>query len=505
MSDTTLNPEETADSPVTGLARRRVVQTAAWMTPGILLAAAAPATAASVPPNNARVVEVWTPTQANGAAGYLSTTDGHANFRGDGGLTWNPYVDFRNDGPDPLPAGTVLSFTYDNTSFDPATVVSNTVPGGVSAPFTTTNGNSTTIHVTTLAPIPANTPFRVNYQTVSRATAPIGVQTFSGEIAPAAAFNDSNPADNTKNSGHFGIARNTDAAVTFVSAPSGSVQDGGTLVEPFINFKNNGPVALPPGTSLDLQYDVRYFNPPTVKNNSANMPGGVSAATIIPPTAGSNIATLRVFTKGSIPVGTDFTMTYSATTKAIATTSSTQFNGAIQAPLDTNSANDIKTGAAFTVLSPETDAAVTYVWSPSSGSVQDNGTKLAPYVNFKNNGPAPLPAGTILNFAWHHLGFNDATITSNNVPGGITAPRTYQGTGGMTAWKYIEVKTLAPIAAGREFSITYAIETENLNTDTSVRFLGEIIKTGRGNDTNSANNLLNSPAFTVRANQPPSF
>src|SRR4051794_31345373 len=85
--------------------RRSIVKTAAWATPGIAVAVAAPAASASVivPPAYDLSVQSF---QFNESANWTGTTSGTNALYGVGYVTWNVRV--CNNGPDEAPAGTLL-------------------------------------------------------------------------------------------------------------------------------------------------------------------------------------------------------------------------------------------------------------------------------------------------------------------------------------------------------------------------------------------------------------
>lgn len=362
------NVDDLADRNEIAVARRTIVRAAAWSIPVIAVSAAAPiATASVVPSNNARVTNVWYPAGAN-IPGYLDVTNGHSNYLSDAnGQTWPlGFVTFVNDGSAPLPAGTLLTLRYYTTAFDPPAIRGNSVPGGISAPTYRTSGTTGYVDVMTLAPIAPGVSFSVDY-TYRTHNAVAGVYTFGGIITPPTPFNDSNPADNSRISGQFGLGLRTDLQATGIWYPAGNnvpgyigqsadktydqFHDNGTTWSPYVDWKNNGPGDLPAGTSLSFTYDANTFFDPTV--TSTSVPGGVGSPVYGSPSGSPTDTrrTITVYTNQPIPSGSTFRVNYRIVAKNLSADSPVLTFSAIGgAGGDTNTANNSITSGRFQVV-----------------------------------------------------------------------------------------------------------------------------------------------------------
>jgi uncharacterized repeat protein (TIGR01451 family) len=373
----------------------------------------------------------------------------------------------KSDSPDPVTAGTNLTYTINfanNGPSDAQTVtVTDAVPAGttfVSAVVTTGVGWSTNLAgpiVFSKATVAAGESavftmvVNVNANTANGAT-------ITNSATAATATTDPTPGNNT-GTATTTVQTRADLAVTKSGSPTPNVFAGNNITYT-INFVNNGPSDAQTVTVTDAVPASTTLVSATVTTGS-----GWSVNTAGP----------VVFSKATVAAGETAVFTIVVKVNSNTASGATITNSAVAASATTDPTPGNNTGTASTAVQTQADLAVTKTDSPDPVVVTQN---LTYTINFVNNGPSDAQTVTVTDAVPANTTFLSATITT-----GSGWSKTNPSVGGTGTVQFSK----ATVAAGETAVFTIVVNV-NANTPNNTILTNSATAATATTDPNSGNN-----------------
>src|SRR5262249_27900928 len=396
-------------------------------------------------------------TITNNAVATSDTPDGtQANNTGTATTTAQSQADLaltKSDSPDPVIAGSNITYTVNFVNNGPGSATSVTVTDAVpanttfvSAVVTTGTGWSTSspavggtgnVVFSKASVLNGETAVFTIVVKVNPSTANGATITNSATAAPTSS--DPNTANNTATATTT-VSTQADLSVTKTDSPDPVI--AGNNITYTINFTNNGPSDAQTVTVADAV-------PANTTFVSATVTTGTGWSTSAPAVGGTGNV---VFSKATVATGETAVFTIVVKVNSNTTSGTVINNSAVAASTTTDPNSGNNTGTATTTVQAQSDISITKTGLPTPNVVAGN--NLTYTINFTNNGPSDAQTVTITDPAPANTTFVSPTLPSGS--GWSTSNPAVGGTGNVVFSK-------ATVVAGETAVFTIVVHV-NANT-----------------------------------------